>query len=331
MKRFLWACAAAAICSAASNGYHVLKTIPIGGEGGWDYVAVDAGSRRAFVSHATHVVVVDIDSGKVTGDIPDTPGVHGIALAPVLQKGFISNGRANTVTVFDLKTLKQTGTVRTGQNPDAITFDPRTKRVFTFNGRSKDASIIDAATSRVVGTIPLGGRPEFAVNDGHGRIYVNVEDTAEIAEIDVMAMKVTKRYRLAGCEEPSGLAMDTAKRRLFSVCANKLMIISSPDTAKVLATVPIGADSDGAGFDAERNLAFSSNGEGTLTVVGETGGKYSVVDTVPTERGARTMVIDSKTHHILLPAAEFVRQPSGTQKQRPAAMPNSFRILVVGR
>jgi len=325
------AIALAMACFGAAVGYHVVGTIQVGGDGGWDYLTVEPDSRRAFVSHASHVVVLDIDSGKVVGDIQNTEGVHGIALASALNKGFTSNGRENNVTVFDLKSLKPIAKVQTGRNPDSITWDARTNRVFTFNGRSNDSSVIDAVNSRAVATIPLGGKPEFAVNDGHGRIFVNIEDTAEVAAIDVQDLKVSGRYPLTGCKEPTGLALDPAKHRLFSVCANKVMVISDPDHRSVIATVPIGGGSDGAGFDVDRNLAFSSNGDGTLTVVSETGGKYGVLETVPTQRGARTMTIDARTHRVLLPCADFAKMPAGAKTQRPSAAPGTFRVLLVGR
>src|SRR5262245_5435358 len=211
---------------AASTGYHILNEIKIGGEGGWDYLTVDSAARRLYVSHATHVVVIDIDKNTVAGDIPDTPGVHGIALAPGLNKGFISNGRGNNVTVFDTGTLKATGTVATGENPDSIRYDATSNRVFAFNGRSRSATVIDAKTSAVAATIPLPGKPEFAVADGKGHVYVNIEDTAEIAEIDAAKAVMTKKYALTGCDGPTGLAIDARKRRLFSVCGNKVMAVS---------------------------------------------------------------------------------------------------------
>jgi len=324
----------AATLMAAANGHHVLGKIQIGAEGGWDYVTMDSAARRLYVSHATRVFVVDADSEKVVGEIPDTPGVHGIAVAPKLNRGYTSNGRSNNVTIFDLKTLKVLGQAPTGQNPDSIVYDAPSNRVFTFNGRSNDATAIEAGTGKAAATIPLGGKPEFAVSDGKGKIYVNIEDTHEVAEIDTGKLAVTKRYSLTGCEEPSGLALDIKHRRLFSVCANKVMVMSEPDSGKVIAAVPIGQGTDGAGFDAERGLAFSSNGEGTLTVVGEVSGKYEVVETVPTQRGARTMTLDPKTHKIYLPTAQFGPTPAATPQQprpRPAALPDSFMLLVVGQ
>jgi hypothetical protein len=306
----------AALISAAEP-YRIVGNIPIGGASRWDYLTVDSAANRLFVSNATRVVVVDLDAGKVSGEIPDTQGVHGIALAPELNRGFISNGATNDATIFDLKTLKPIARVKTGQNPDAILFDPSTRRVFTFNGRSHDFTAFDAATGNVLATVPLGGKPEFAVADGKGTVYVNIEDTSEIVAIDARKPAVASRYSLAPCQEPSGLAIDTAHRRLFSVCGNKLMAISDPGTGKVISTVPIGDGTDGCGYDPESGFVFSSNGEGSMTLVRETGGKYEVAGTVKTERGARTMTIDPRTHKVYLPAA--------------GSAPNSFHLIVAGR
>jgi len=324
-----------ALVYAADPGYHVINRIPVGGEGGWDYLTVDSAARRLYVSHATHVVVIDLDSDKVVGDIPDTPGVHGIALAPELNRGFVSNGRANTATIFDLKTLKALGQMKTGMNPDAILYDPFTKRVFTFNGRSHDASVFDAATGDVVGLIPLGGKPEFAATDGKGKVWVNIEDTSELAEIDSQKLAVTKRSSLKPCEEPSGLGLDAEHHRAFSVCGNKMMMVVDTRSGQVIATVPTGGGTDGGGFDAGTGFAFSSNGEGTLTVVRESApGKFEVAENVTTQRGARTMAVDPKTHKIYLSTAEFAPQPAATPeapRQRPAAVKDSFMVLVVGK
>lgn len=318
-----------ALPRAAASGYHVLNEIKIGGEGGWDYPAVDSSARRLYLSHNSHVVVVDIDKNMIVGDIPDTPGVHGIAIAKDLDKGFISNGRGNNVTVFDLKTMKATSTVATEMNPDAITYDPASKRVVAFNGRSKSASVIDAKTAMVVATIQLGGKPEFGAADGKGKIYNNLEDTNEIDEIDVAKGVVVKKYPLTGCEGPSGLAMDTKARRLFSVCGNRVMAISDPDKGTVVATVPIGAGPDGVVFDPGTGYAMSSNGDGTLTIVQQMGGKYDVLDNIATERGARTIALDEKTHRVYTPTAAFGTAPSGGG--RAAMLPDSFKVLVVGK
>ena len=322
------------VAAAASEGYHVIDKIHIGGPGGWDYVTMDSSARRLYVSNSTRVVVVDVESGSVVGEIPDTQGVHGISLAPELNRGFTSNGRSNNATIFDLKTLKALGQVKTGQNPDAILYEATSGRVFTFNGRSKDSTAFDAKTGEVAATIPMGGKPEFAVADGKGRIYVNVEDTSELVEIDARKMAVTRRSSLSPCEEPSGLAMDVKRRRLFSVCRNKLMAVTDADSGKILGTPAIGQGTDGAGFDPATGIAFSSNGEGTLTLVKEVAGKYEAVESVATERGARTMAVDWKTHRVYLPAAEYGPTPAPTEQQkrpRPPVAPDSFHILVLGK
>ena len=313
----------------APSGYKILKEIKVGGEGGWDYLTVDSSARRLYVSHATHVVVIDPDAGKVVGDIPDTPGVHGIEVVQALNRGFVSNGRGNNVTIFDLKTLKTISQVSTGQNPDAIRYEAKSGRVFTMNGRSNDATAIDAKTGMVVGTLPMGGKPEFAVADDRGHIYTNIEDTSEIVEIDAAKATATKRYSLKPCEGPSGLAMDLKKRRLFSVCGNKLMAISDPDAGKVVTTLPIGQGPDGAAFDPASGYAFSSNGDGTLTIVQETGGKWEVLDNVATQRGARTITIDPKTHNLYLSVADPV--PAEPGQRGRGFLPDSFKVLVVGK
>jgi hypothetical protein len=308
--------------------YHAGPVIQIGGEGGWDYLSVDAAAHRLYVSHATHVVVIDTQTNKVVGDIPDTPGVHGIALAPKLNKGFISNGRGNNVTMFDMKTLKATGTIPTEMNPDDITFEPVSGRVLAFNGRSRSVTLIDAAAGKAISTVALPGKPEFAVSDGKGKVYDNIEDTNEIVEIDAATAKVTKKYALTGCEGPSGLAMDTKARRLFSVCGNRVMAVSDPDKGAIVATLPIGAGSDGVAFDPGTGYAISSNGDGTLTIVQQTGGKYDVVENIATERGARTIAVDEKTHRAYTPTATVGQATAGG---RAPYLPDSFKVLVVGK
>jgi DNA-binding beta-propeller fold protein YncE len=315
------------------SSYHVLKTIPIGRKGGWDYCVVHSAARRVYVSHSTHVVVLDADSGAVVGDIPNTLGVHGIALATDLGRGFITAGRANTVIIFDLKTLKTIDTVKSGgMNPDAVYYDAGSKRVFAFNGRSANAVAINAADGKVAGTIAVGGKPEFAAGDDQGHVFVNIEDKSQLLEIDAQKLSVLHRWPLAGCKEPSGLAFDQKNRRLFSVCGNKKMMVVNADTGAVVATVPIGEDPDAAGFDPDTQLVFSSNGEsGDLTVIHEdSADKYTVLENVPTKKYARTMAIDFKTHNIFLPIAEFEPvTPKG--EEEPPMKPNSFGILLVGR
>ena len=326
---------ASLVLAAGSSGYHVAKKTVLGGDGGWDYLTVDAKARRIYISRGTHVMVVDADSAAVVGDIPGTNGVHGIAIASDMDKGFISDGRDGNVTIFDTKTLKVLGTTPAGKNPDAIIYDQASKRVFAFNGGSKDATAIDAKTGTVAGTIPLGGKPEFAAADEKGHVFVNIEDTSEIVQFDSNKLTVENRWKIAPGEEPSGLAMDRKHRRLFSVCSNKLMVVVNADTGKVVTTLPIGAGTDAAGFDPETGYAFSSNGEGTLTVVHEdSADKFSVVDTVPTQARARTMALDTKTHQVFLVTAEFGAPPAATAQQpRPRApmVPGSFTLLTMSR
>jgi YVTN family beta-propeller protein len=324
------AVAAPQIAESAAGDYRVVKTIAVGGDEGWDYVGVDSASRRVYISHGSHVVVLDADTGKVVGDIPETQGVHGIAFAPDAGRGFTSNGRANTVTVFDLKTLKTETTVKAGTNPDAIIYDPATKRVFTMNGRSQDTTAINVADDTVAGTLALGGKPEFAVADGKGNIYVNIEDKSELVRFDSKTLKVLNRWPMAPCQEPSGLAADWKSHRLFAGCDNKMMAVINAEDGKVVATVPIGEGVDANAFDPETNLAFASTGDGNLTVAHEEApDKYTVVATVPTKKSARTMGLDLKTHDIFLPAAEF--DPPAPGERRGKMKPGSFVVLVVAR
>jgi len=266
--------------AAQSGKYHVTKTIAVGGDEGWDYVTVDSASRRVYVSHGSHVVILDADTDSVVGDIPDTQGVHGIAIASDAGRGYTSNGRANTATMFDLKTAKVLGVVKTGTNPDAIIYDSATKRVFTMNGRSQDTTAINAADGTVVGTLALGGKPEFAVAAGDGTIYVNIEDKSELVHFDAQKLVVLHRWPLAPCEEPSGLAGDLKTHRLFAGCGNKLMAVINADDGKIVATVPIGDGVDANAFDPGTGLAFASTGDGNITVAHEDSpDKYSVVAT----------------------------------------------------
>jgi YVTN family beta-propeller protein len=318
-----------------ASAYHIVNRFKLGGEGGWDYLTIDPQARRLYVSHATHVMVLDADSGAVVGDIPDTSGVHGIAIVEDEGKGYTSNGRTSTVTVFDLKTLKTLKTIPVGKNPDAIIYDAASKRVFTMNGASKDVTAIDVKTDTVVGTVALGGRPEFAVTDERGHVFVNLEDKSAIAEFDSRKLAVEANWPIAPAEEPSGLAFDRKHRRLFSVGSNKLMAVVNADTGKVVTTVPIGEGVDAAGFDPETGLAFSSNGEGTLTVIHEDSpDKFTVLENAATQRGARTMALDPKTHQVYLVTAEFGPPPAPTPERphpRPSIVPGSFILLVVGK
>ena len=340
MNRFLGGLVALLFSSqlllAADPGLHVLKTFKLGGEGGWDYLEVDPDAHHLFISRATHVMVVDTESGKQVGDIPDTPGVHGIALAPELGRGFTSNGREGTVTIFDLKTLKVIDKVKgVGENPDAILYDPASQSVFTFNGRSHNSTAIEASSGKVLGQIPLDGKPEFAVSTGKGEIFVNLEDKSELTAIDPHTLKVKATWPLAPCESPSGLAMDVKNRRLFAGCDNKLMAVVNADSGKVITTVPIGDGVDAGRFDPENGFAYASCGEGVLTVVHEDSPeKFSVVGNVTTQRGARTMALDKKTHNLYTVTAEFGPRPAPTASEprpRPPILPDSFVVLVVGK
>ncbi len=333
---FLTVLPLASATNAADTGYRVINKIKLGGEGGWDALTVDSAARRLYISRGTHVMVVDIDSNTLAGDIPDTSGVHGIALAPELKRGFTSNGKADTATIFDLDTLKTLGQVKTGKNPDAIIYDPASGLVFSFNGGSGDATAFDAATGTVAATIALGGKPEFAETDEAGHIYVNIENTSEVVEIATATLSVTRRFPLAPCEEPAGIALDKKSRRIFSGCRNKMMSILDTVGGRVIATVPIGEGVDGGGFDPEQGFAFSSNGDGTLTISSETApGKFEVAQTVNTQNRSRTMAIDLKTHNVYLPAADFApaQEPpqEGSKRQRPVMLKDSFAVIVVGR
>ncbi len=318
---------AATLAAAGPSGYRLVRTLATGGEGGWDYLAFDAGTERLFVTRGTRVDVVDPKSGKVLGSVPDTPGVHGVALDGA-GRGFASDGRAGTVTVFDTKSLRVEKTVKvTGENPDAIVYDPATRRVFTMNGRSGNVTAIDAATLEPAGTATIGGKLEFAVADGKGTIWVNVEDKSELAAFDARTLEVKRRVPLAPCEEPTGLAIDPAARRLFSGCGNALLAVTDTDAGKVVQTLPIGHGCDGVAFDAGTVLA--SNGDGTLTVIRQEGGTYAVVENVPTQRSARTLAVDPRTHEVFLSAAKFA--PPAPGERRGAMEKGSFAVLVLGK
>lgn len=316
-------------------GFHLLKTLPVGEPGGWDYVTLDGPTGRLFVPRSDRVMVLDLD-GKSLGEIKGTEGVHGVALAPGLDRGFTSNGRSNTLTIFRASTLEVLGRVQaTGEGPDAILFEPATNRVFSFNGRGKNATVVDAASGHVVGTIPFGHKPEFAVADGQGRVFVNLEDSAEVAVIDARKLVVERRWSLAPVQDPTGLAIDRKHHRLFIVGGNKLMAVLDASTGKVVANPAIGAGADAVAYDPLLGLVFSSNGEGTLTVIRQEGpDRYRVLEQVPTRRGARTMALDEATHRAYLPTAEQDPAPAPTPeapRPRPSMRPGSFQILVVGR
>jgi DNA-binding beta-propeller fold protein YncE len=317
----------------AAPKYHVIQSIPLPGDGGWDYVTCDPIARRLYISHSTQTQVMDIDQLKVVGAIPNTNGVHGIALAPELGRGFISDGRDNQVTIFDLKTLNLLGTVKSGENPDAITYDPATQRVFAFNGHSGSATILNGSTGEILTILPLDGQPEFAVVDGRGAVYVNLEDKGELLKINSRAMATQERWPLAPCMRPTSLALDATSMRLFVGCGNKKMVVVDATQGKVLADLPIGQHVDATVFDPQTKLIFNANGEGTITVIKEDSpDKYHVVETVPTQQGARTIALDQATHRLFLPDAKLGPPPAPTPQQlhpRPSIVPGTFMILVV--
>ncbi len=313
--------------------YRLLKSIPVGAEGGWDYLSVDAAARRLYVSHAAKVVVIDMDKDEVVGEITDTPGVHGFAVAPELGLGFASNGRENKISIVDLKTLKTIGKAETGQNPDCVLYVPGHQEVYTFNGRSKDASVLDAKTGKLLATIPLGGKPEFAVYDpGTDRVYNNVEDTSMVAVIDAKTHAVAAQWPLAPGEEASGMAIDLKSHRLFIVAGNKLMIVMDDATGKVVANMPTGEGTDACVFDPGTGLAMASAGEGFVSIGKFTApDKIKAVQTLQTVRGARTMTLDPKTHKIYLSAADYEEAApaaAGQPAPRPKMKPGSFKVLV---
>ena len=317
---------------ATALSYHLARKITLTGDGRWDYLALDSTAKRLYISRSNHVNVVDLTTGTVVGDIPNTSGVHGIAIDPKSRHGFTSNGRANTVTIFDLKTLATVAEVPVGTGPDCIIFEPATERVFTFNGGSGDATAIDGATGKVIGTVTLPGRPEYAVADGKGMIYNNIEDKSEVAAINAKTLKVENAWSIAPGDGPSGIAMDPKSRRVFSVCGNQKMTVLDADTGKIVTTLPIGNGPDASAFDPSLGLAFSSNGEdGTLDVVRETGpNAFKVAATVPTQAGARTMALDPKTHHVyLMTATEQPAPPADAAAPAGAAPPRRGRRGVV--
>jgi DNA-binding beta-propeller fold protein YncE len=322
------------VLSAQAGGgtYHLQTTIQIGGEGGWDYVSTDPG-KRLYVSHGTKVVVVDTAAGTVAGEIADTPGVHGIAVAPDLARLFVSAGRANSVAIVDAKTLQTTGKVATEENPDAILYEPAHHEVYAFNGRSHSATVIDGVSGEVRATIPLPGKPEFAVEDqAAGRIYNNIEDKNELVAIDTASHAVVATWPIAPGEEASGLAIDLAHHRLFIGCSNNLMEMMDSQSGKVLGSVPIGPGVDANAFDPGTGLAFASSSDGTLTVarVGDDG-KLAVVQKLETPKRARTMTVDPATHRLYVPAADFSPPPADAAPgARPQFAAGSLRVMVYG-
>ena len=321
--------------SAGPSGYHLVKKVKLGGTGGWDYLEVEPSTSHLFISRSTHVIVVDTNDGKVVGDIPDTQGVHGVAFANEFNKGFTTNGRSANSTIFDLASLKTTGDAKTDKDPDAVIYDPFSKRVFTFNGDANSSTVIDAASGKVVGTVALGGGPEFAATDAKGKIFVNLEDKSSLVKFDAKTLKVENTWPLTPCESPSGLAIDAAHEILVVGCHNKLMAFVDGNSGKVLGTVPIGQGVDANRFDPGTGYAFASCGDGTLTIAHEDSpGKFVLVETIQTKRGARTMALDRSNHNVYLVTAEFGPAPAATKdnpRPRPPILPDTFTLLVYAK
>jgi DNA-binding beta-propeller fold protein YncE len=321
--------------SASPSGYKLVKKVTLGGTGGWDYLEVDPATHRLFISRGTHVIVVDPDQGKIIGDIADTQGVHGIALADEFNKGFTSNGRTSDASFFDLASLKVFGSAKTEKNPDAIIYDPFSKRVFAFNGGADSSTAIDGATGQTVSSFPLGGGPEFAATDGKGKIFVNLEDKSSLVKFDAKTLKIENTWPLAPCESPSGLAIDAAHEILVVGCHNKLMAFVDGNTGKVIGTVPIGQGVDANRFDPVTGYAFASCGDGTLTIAHEDSpSKFSLVEMIQTQRGARTMALDYATHAVYLVTADFGPTPEATKDNphpRPTIVPDTFTLLIFNK
>jgi len=314
--------------------YHIAHEVKVPGDEGWDYLTFEQGGHRLFIAHGTQVTVVDTDQLAATGAIADTPGAHGVALAPDLGRGYVSAGRTSTIVVFDLKSLARLKEIKSsGENPDAIVYDAPTQRVFAFNGRGRNATVIDAKTDEVVGTIALDAKPEFAVSDGKGHVYVNLEDKNSLARIDAQRQAVTAVWKIDGCEEPSGLAMDVQGQRLFAGCDNKVMAVVDATSGRTLGTAPIGEGVDATAWDPHIRLAFASCGEGVLTVIAlNASGAPEVTQSLATQRGARTMALDERSHRIFLVTANFGPPPAATAEHphpRPAILPGTFRLLIV--
>ncbi|MDQ6764769.1 MAG: YncE family protein [Verrucomicrobiota bacterium] len=321
--------------AAEPANYQEIAQIPIGGEGGWDILTIDDAARRLYLSHASKVIMVDIDANKVVGEITDTPGVHAFIAVPELGRGFSTNGKENKSSVVDLKTLKTIEKVEVGENPDAIAYDAKHGEVYVFNHKGNSATVIDAKSAKVVATIPLGGSPEFgAADSAGGRIYVNIEDKSEVAAIDTAKHEVVAHWSTAPGEEPSGIAFDAAHHRLFATCHNQMMVMLDTESGKVAGTVPIGTGVDGCAFDDATQLAFASCGEGVVTIAKEEApDKLTPVQTLKTEKSARTMALDPKTHRIYLPSAQFEPEVSpapGAKRSWPKMVPNTMKLLVYG-
>ena len=333
MKRMfaliLAAATLAAIPAAAQKSFKLADRVKLGGEGGWDYLTYDSDANRLFITRGTHVMVVDAKTLKPTADITDLQGVHGVALAPELGKGYITSGGDNMLVIFDLKTLKVLDKVKVGERPDAVLYDASAKRVYTFNAKTQDSTVVDATTGKVVGTVALGGKPETGVADGKGNVYVNIEDRSEIVRIDTAKFTVAEHYPMAGCDEPSALVIDVAHRRLFAGCGSKMMAVVDPDAGKLVTTVDIGAGVDAGAFNPKTQQIFMSCGEGVLSVIHEDSpNKYSVVQSVPTAKGARTMALDAVSNTVYTVTAQFDPTPPPAG-QRRKMIPDTFELLVI--
>lgn len=339
MKKIIYAMAVVMTIiqlAQAQSRYHLIKKTVIGGEGGWDYLSVDSENRRLYISHSTQVEVLNADTHEKIGVITGLKGVHGVIAVPGTDRGIITSGRSSTVTIFDLKTLKPIVELPTGKNPDALIYDSFSKHVFVFNHSDVTATAIDATAGKVVGTVNVDGKGlEAGASDGKGNIYLNLEESSEIAVFDARTLKMKSRWKTAPGEEPTGLAIDTHTKRLFSVCGNELLMMIDAENGKVIAQAAIGKHSDGVVFDPETKLAFSSNGEGSITVVKETSAdKIEIVETIKTERGARTIALDSKTHHVFVITAQYGPAPAPTAENpepRPKVVPGTFMVLEYGK
>jgi YVTN family beta-propeller protein len=323
----------AASMAQAQKTYSIQDKLKLGGDGGWDYLLADPGAHRLYITHGGRVEVIDSTNGKAIGVITGLKGTHGVALDDQGKFGYISDGRANAVVVFDRATLATVASIPAGTNPDGIVFEPVTKTVWAFNGGSHDVSVIDTFTRKVIATVALPGKPEFPAADGTGQVFDNIEDKNEIVRLDAKAPKITATWPLGGLESPSGLAIDRAGKRLFAVCDGKKMAVVDYTTGKVIATPDIGDGPDAAGYDPNTKLAFSSNGEGTLTIIDASNGSYKVQQTLATQQGARTMALDASTGKVYLVTAQFGPRPEATAdnpRPRPAVVPDSFTVLVVG-
>lgn len=321
------------VSAASISGYHLLKEISVGGDGSWDYVTVDAVTRRLYASHGTQVEVLDLDSERPVGKVTDLNGVHGIAVASALGRGFVTNGLSSTVTIFDLKTLKHLGEVAAGKSPDGVLFDSASGRVFAFNHHGDNVTVFGASDGKLVDTIELGGEPEFPVNDEKGSVWVNLEDKSILIRLDAKSLKITGRWPTAPCEAPSSMAIDRERRRLFIGCNSKVMAVANADTGKIITTLPIGPHVDATAFDPGTDLIFNANNGSVSVIHADSPDQYSLVETVTTQLKANTLAVDPETHKVYLPSAEWTssKPSAGTPNPAPARVPGTFKILVLGK